>query len=317
MTQYIARRSLAGFISITVASFCIFSLLHLLPGNPAFMILGGRETTPTAEQVEIVTRRLGLDKPVLRQYGMWLGRIVKLDLGDSYIQNLRLSDEIPKRLWRSLQLTIPALIVGTAIGVALGVLAAYRHGELVDVGANVLSLLAYSTPVFVVGAGLMVVFAINLGWLPTSGYVGIEAGLISFLKGRILPWMTLTVAPIAIGFRMTRSCVLETLYADHVRTARSKGVRERSVLWRHALRSALPPIVTTFGMQAGAMFGGSVLVESLFNWPGMGIYMLQAANTHDYPAIQAMALVIAVLFVATNLVVDVVCGLIDPRISYS
>ena len=316
MTSYFAKRVIAGITSLLAVSFCIFFLIHLLPGNPAYAVLGGRQGVPTADQVAIVTEKLGLDRPIPVQYGRWLWRVLHLDLGESYIQNVSLSQEIPKRLSRTMELVLPALIIGTSMGILLGVFSATRRGRVPDFVLTVLSLVGYSIPVFVVGAGFVVVFALQLKLVPTSGYVRLSTGLGPFLRAHILPVVALSLAPMATTLRMTRSCTLETLGSDYIRTARAKGVREGVVVAKHAFRSALPPIVTMIGLLAGRMIGGSIIVESLFNWPGLGVYTLQAVGTHDYPVIQAVALVVAVFFVSVNVLVDLGCGWLDPRIAY-
>jgi len=317
MLRYILRRLTAGVLSILIASFVIFFLIHLLPGNPAYAVLGGLQGAPTAEQVAVVTKRLALDKPILVQYGMWLGRLLHLDLGTSFVQNVELSQEIPKRFLRTMGLAIPALVIGALSGVALGMLSATRRGRMPDLVLTVLSLVGYSMPSFVVGAFLIILFSLHLKMFPTSGYTELAAGLGPFLRAHALPVITLALAPLAMTLRLTRSCTLETLAADYVRTARAKGVRESAVVLKHGLRSSLTPIVTSIGMMAGRMLGGSIIVESLFNWPGLGVYTLQAVSTHDYPVIQAVALVLAILFISLNMLVDVACGLLDPRITYS
>lgn len=316
MISYLLRRGFEGIIVIFLVSICVFSLLHLLPGNPAYSILAGLQGPPTIEQVETVTRQLGLDKPIHMQYLRWMGKLLRLDFGRSYIHSSDIREELSVRLTRSLQLIIPALAIGLLVGIPLGVISAVHHGKPLDTALTVSSLVAYSTPVFVVGALLVVAFALTLGWFPTSGYTSLSKGFGPFLQHAILPILTLSISPIAVTVRMTRSCMLETMYTEYVQTARAKGISESRVLFRHVLRSALPPIVTVVALQTGHMFAGSVLVESLFTWPGMSGYLLQAVNTHDYPVIQMVVLVVALIFIGLNLIADIVCGFLDPRIIY-
>lgn len=316
MISYLLRRGFEGIIVIFLVSICVFSLLHLLPGNPAYSVLAGLQGPPTLEQVEAVTKRLGLDKPIHVQYLQWVGRLFRLDLGRSYIHSSDIREELGVRMTRSLQLIIPALAIGLLVGVPLGVISAVHHGRPLDTALTVSSLVAYSTPVFVIGALLVVAFSMVLGWFPTSGYTPLSEGLGPFLRRAILPTLTLSISPIAVTVRMTRSCMLEAMYMEYVQTARAKGLSESRVLFGHVLRSALPPIVTVVALQVGYMFAGSVLVESLFTWPGMSSYLLQAVNTHDYPVIQMVVLVVALIFIVLNLIADVACGFLDPRIVY-
>jgi peptide/nickel transport system permease protein len=215
-----------------------------------------------------------------------------------------------------LQLVIPATLLATAAGVSLGMFAARRRGRLADPIASSTALLGFSMPVFVVGMLLVAVFSITLGWLPPTGYIPFGEDPAGFLRHLILPALALSAAPMAITMRMTRSSFLEQSALDYVRTARAKGLPEPAVAWRHVLRNALLPVVTVVGLQIGGMFAGAVLVEYIFSWPGLNTLLLNSISTRDYPIIQGVVLLAAVLFVFVNLVTDLCYAFVNPRIRY-
>jgi len=224
--------------------------------------------------------------------------------------------DLANRLPRTLQLVIPATILATAAGVSLGMFAARRRGRLADPIASSTALMGFSMPVFVVGMLLVAVFSITLGWLPPTGYVSFGEDATGFLRHLILPTLALSAAPIAITMRMTRSSFLEQATLDYVRTARAKGLPEPAVAWRHVLRNALLPVVTVVGLQIGSMFAGAVLVEYIFSWPGLNTLLLNSISTRDYPIIQGVVLLAAVLFVFVNLITDLCYAFVNPRIRY-
>jgi peptide/nickel transport system permease protein len=224
--------------------------------------------------------------------------------------------DLANRLPRTLQLVIPATLLATAAGVSLGMFAARRRGRLADPIASSTALMGFSMPVFVVGMLLVAVFSITLGWLPPTGYVSFGEDAAGFLRHLILPTLALSAAPIAITMRMTRSSFLEQATLDYVRTARAKGLPEPAVAWRHVLRNALLPVVTVVGLQIGSMFAGAVLVEYIFSWPGLNTLLLNSISTRDYPIIQGVVLLAAVLFVFVNLITDLCYAFVNPRIRY-
>jgi peptide/nickel transport system permease protein len=298
-----------------IATILFFSI-HLLPGDPVLLILGGDAAQPTPEQIAMVRAKLGLDQPLWLQYAVWLQRVSQGDFGRSLVDDRSVARDLANRLPRTLQLVIPAMLVATVAGVSLGMFAARRRGRLADPLASTSALLGFSMPVFVVGMLLVALFSITLGWLPPTGYVPFGEDPAGFLRHLILPTLALSAAPMAITMRMTRSSFLEQSALDYVRTARAKGLPEPAVAWRHVLRNALLPVVTVIGLQVGGMFAGAVLVEYIFSWPGLNTLLLNSISTRDYPIIQGVVLLAAVLFVFVNLITDLCYALVNPRIRY-
>ena len=316
MWTYLLRRLGASVALLLVVATILFFSIHLLPGDPVLLILGGDAAQPTPEQIAAVRAKLGLDKPLWLQYLSWLQRVGQGDLGQSLVDDRPVARDLANRLPRTLQLVIPATLLSTAAGVSLGMFAARRRGRIADPLASSTALLGFSMPVFVVGMLLVAVFSITLGWLPPTGYVPFGEDPVGFLRHLILPALALSAAPMAITMRMTRSSFLEQSALDYVRTARAKGLPEPSVAWRHVLRNALLPVVTVVGLQIGGMFAGAVLVEYIFSWPGLNTLLLNSISTRDYPIIQGVVLLAAVLFVFVNLATDLCYALVNPRIRY-
>jgi len=316
MWKYVLRRMGVSILLLFVVATILFFSLHLLPGDPAILVLGGDTAQPTPEQIAMVRANLGLDQPLYVQYFAWFGRLFRGDFGRSLADERPVARDLANRLPRTLQLVIPATLIATAIGVPLGMFAARRRGGLADPTASALALLGFSMPVFVVGMLLVVVFSMQLGWLPPTGYVAFGENPKDFFRHLILPVLALSAAPMAITMRMTRSSFLEQSALDYVRTARAKGLAEGMVAWRHVLRNALLPVVTVIGLQAGSMFAGAVLVEYIFSWPGLNLLLLNSISTRDYPIIQGVVLLAAVMFVLVNLITDLCYAAINPRIRY-
>jgi peptide/nickel transport system permease protein len=316
MGTYLLRRTGASVVLLFVVATILFFSIHLLPGDPVLLILGGDAAQPTPEQIALVQTKLGLDKPLWMQYLTWLKRISQGDLGRSLLDDRLVARDLANRLPRTLQLVIPATLLSTAVGVSLGMFAARRRGRLADPLASSTALMGFSMPVFVVGMLLVALFSITLGWLPPTGYVPFGEDPAGFLRHLLLPTLALSAAPMAITMRMTRSSFLEQTALDYVRTARAKGLPEPTVAWRHVLRNALLPVVTVVGLQIGGMFAGAVLVEYIFSWPGLNTLLLNSISTRDYPIIQGVVLLAAVLFVFVNLITDLCYALINPRIRY-
>jgi len=312
----VLRRTGLSLVLLFVIATILFFSLHLLPGDPALLVLGGDAAQPTPEQIAMVRAKLGLDQPLWLQYATWLERVMRGDLGRSLVDDRPVARDLANRLPRTLQLVIPATLLSTAIGVALGMFAARRRGRLADPLASSTALMGFSVPVFVVGMLLVALFSITLGWLPPAGYVPFGEDPLGFLRHLILPTLALSASPMAITMRMTRSSFLEQASLDYVRTARAKGLPEPAVAWRHVLRNALLPVVTVVGLQIGGMFAGAVLVEYIFSWPGLNTLLLNSISTRDYPIIQGVVLLAAALFVFVNLVTDLCYALINPRIRY-
>lgn len=317
MRAYLVRRFITAAVLLWSVASVVFFSIYLLPGDPAHIILGGMDANPTPEQLRAVRKSLGLDRPIVVRYVDWLGGVARGDFGRSLITSRPVAGDLSTRLLRTLQLIVPAIVVAAAAGIAIGLLAAKRRGTALDPLASATALLGFSVPVFVAGPILVYIFALWLHALPSGGYANMYEGTSRFLAHLALPALTLAAAPMATTMRMTRSAVLEQLPQDYVRTARSKGLGERGVLRQHVLRNAYLPVLTILGLQVGAMFAGSVIVETIFNWPGMNTYLLQAINVRDYPVIQAVVLVASGIFVAVNFLTDVGYALLDPRIRYS
>jgi peptide/nickel transport system permease protein len=281
----------------------VFLLLHLVPGDPVDLMLGEQAVAADRAQMRA---QLGLDLPLGEQYAAYLGRTLAGNLGLSLPSRDPVSARIGERYGATVELMLGAMAIALAVSFPLGMLAAVRHGRWLDHTASVFAVLGVAVPSFWLGPMLILVFAIWLDWLPVDGREG-PASL-------VLPALTLGLALAALLSRMLRSALVGVLGEDYVRTARAKGLPERTVLWRHALRNALIPIVTLIGLQVGVLLSGAIITESIFDWPGLGGLLLDAIRRRDYPLVQGCVLVIALTYVAVNLATDLSYGWIDPRI---
>jgi peptide/nickel transport system permease protein len=314
MGRYVIRRLLQAALMIFIVATLVSVFIHLLPGDPAYTILG--EERATEERVDAIREQLGLNRPIYEQYVDWLGGVVRGDLGNSLISGRPIRTDLQLRIPRTFELGGVAVLISVLVGIPLGVLAArYRNGP-VDLLATSFAILGLSVPVFVVGPLLVLLLSVKTDILPASGYVSFSEDPVEHLKRLALPAVTLGVLSSATIIRMTRSSMLEVLGEDYVRSARSRGLGERSVLFTHALRNALIPVVTIIGLQMGTLLGSSVLVEYIFNWPGVSTFLIDGINRRDYPIVQAVILVIAVTFILLNLLTDLIYAWIDPRIKY-
>lgn len=314
MTRFIVRRLLLAIPTLIGVTFLVFLSIRLIPGDPA-IALAGELATP--ELIEMVRRDLGLDQPVVNQYVNYLSRVLQGDMGRSIRSRLPVREEIEIRLPRTLLLAVVSLTISATIGIAIGVTAATHPNSWFDGGSMVFALLGVSMPIFWLGLMLMILFAVLLPqWLGLSGPVLPPTGSGTW-QHLVMPVIALAANSMAIQARMTRACMLEVLRQDYIRTARAKGQRERIVIYRHALRNALLPIVTIIGLQFGTLLGGAVLTETVFAWPGIGRLLVDAIGFRDYPVIQGTVLTIAIGFVLTNLIVDSLYAYLDPRITYS
>ncbi|MFS8581556.1 MAG: ABC transporter permease [Limnochordales bacterium] len=313
MLPYIARRLLYAIPTLLGVTFLVFVSVRLIPGDPAVAIAGERATPELIEQVRL---ELGLDQPLLTQYGRFLLGLVQGDLGTSLRTRLPVAPEVWRRLGQTLLLAAASLLLASVVGMFLGIVSATRPYSIFDNAGMVLALLGVSTPVFWLGLMLMLVFSVELPkMLQLSGPILPPTGSGTW-KHLVMPAVTLGAYSTGIIARMTRSSMLDVIGHDYIRTARAKGLSERVVTYRHALRNALVPVITVQGLQFGTLLGGAVLTESVFAWPGLGRYLVDAIFLRDYPVVQAAILVIAVGFIIINLVVDLVYGLVDPRIRY-
>ena len=313
MLGFILRRLFATIPVLGMVALFVFFMLRRTPGDPA-AVLAGDNGTP--QQIEEIREQLGLNKPILTQLIIWGGKLLQGDLGESFYFKKPVTQLIMFRVEPTLSLAAITLIITILIAVPLGVLAAYRHGSWVDRFVMGFSVMGFSVPVFVMGYLLMYIFAIELKLFPVQGYKSISDGFWPYLHRLLLPGATLSVIYIALIARITRASMLEVLDEEYIRTARSKGVKERVVLLSHALRNASVPIVTVIGIGIGLLIGGVVVTESVFNIPGLGRLTVDAVLGRDYPTIQAVILVFSFVYVIINLAVDLVYCLLDPRIRY-
>ena len=315
MGPFLARRLLHLGPVLLGVSLIVFLVMHLAPGDPAEVMLGANANK---EDLARLRTQLGLDQPLHVQYVTWISHVARGDLGRSLWMKRPVLGEVLERFKATMLLTGSALLLSTIGGIALGIASATRANSLLDRLSGVASLFGASMPVFWLGIVLMVIFSLWLGWLPASGmyapYGG--GGLRDLLSHLILPAVTLAAASVTIIARLTRATMLETLGQDYVRTARAKGLGERTVVWRHALKNALIPIVTVVGVQAGYLLGGAVLTETVFAWPGVGTLVVQGILARDMPLVQGGVLVIALSFVLVNLLVDTLYAWLDPRIKF-
>jgi glutathione transport system permease protein len=310
--QYIGQRLLVLPIVLLGVSVLVFLVLHLVPGNPAQVIAGPDAPPETVRQIEI---ELGLDRPLPEQYGLYLGRVLQGDLGRSLTSHRPVLADVMDALPNTIQLTLIAAILTPLMAVPLGIVAAAKRGSATDSGLMLGSTLGITAPVFAVALGLMWIFGYQLRLFPISGYGG-PIWTADGLRSVALPALTLAVAGVAGLARLTRSAMLEVLGQDYVRAARAKGLRENSVLLRHALRNALLPVITVIGLQVAYLLSGAVVTETVFAWPGVGRLAVYAIAARDFPLVQGTVLVIALGFVLVNLAIDVLYAYVDPRIHY-
>ena len=311
MSRYILRRLLAAIPVMVVVATTVFLLLFLTPGDPARVILGPEATE---EQVTQLRGQLGLDRPAHEQLLSWYGRLIQGDLGHSLFLNRPVTQAIAERAEPTLLLTALASIVAIGLGLPLGILSAVRRGRWVDTLAMLVAIGGVSMPTFWLGLNLILLFGVTLAVLPVAGYQPLSAGLWESLRYMIMPAITLGLAQGALLARVTRSMMLDTLGDDYVRTARAKGLGEAGVVFAHALRNALIPLITIIGLTFAILMGGAVITEQVFNIPGVGRLLIQAISRRDYPVVQGVVLIVAGLYVFINLVVDIIYAYLDPRL---
>jgi peptide/nickel transport system permease protein len=313
MLPYIAKRLLATIPVMAVVAVFVFALLRLTPGDPAAIIAG---SAATSQDVANIRLKLGLDEPIVTQFFVWLGNMARGDFGESFFFKRTVASLVTDRIEPTLMLSLTTIVLSVLIAVPLGVVAAYRQGTWIDRIVMGFSVLGFSVPVFVIGYVLIYVFAIELNWLPVQGYQPLREGLWGCLQRLVLPSVTLSVIYVALIARITRTSVLEVLGEDYIRTARAKGLTDRVVLMRHALRNASVPIVTVIGIGIALLIGGVVVTESVFSIPGLGRLTVDAVLARDYPTVQAVILLFSFVYVLINLLVDVSYTALDPRIRY-
>jgi len=313
MRQYVFRRLLLLPVTALGVSVLVFLVLHLVPGNPAQVIAGADAPPATVQAIE---HELGLDRPLPEQYWNYLRRVLHGDLGRSLRSKRPVISDIKDALPNTLALAALAAAVTPLIAIPLGMIAATRQGTAVDTTVTFLSTVGITIPVFAIGLLLIFVFGIRFSWLPISG-IGGSLWSLDGLRHAILPAITLSLGSIAVVTRLSRSALLEVLNQDYIRTARAKGLKERSVILRHGFKNALLPVITVYGLQIGALLSGAVVTETVFAWPGIGRLAVSAIQGRDFPVVQGCLLVVATVFVLVNLAVDLLYALIDPRIHYT
>jgi peptide/nickel transport system permease protein len=313
MLAFIVRRLLLLVPVLLIVGVVVFTLIQLIPGDPAAVMLG-REAT--LEQKEALRERLGLDEPVLAQFFTWFGNALRLDFGESLFMGMPVTQALLERAEPTGLLTLYALTLAVGVAIPAGVLAAVRANSLLDRVLMVVSIGGVAIPSFFFGILLILLFAVVLGWLPSGGYAGIRDDPAQHARYMLLPSVTLGFSAAGLLARLVRSTMLDVLNDDYVRTAYAKGLRERSVVVLHALRNAMIPVLTVVGIALGGMLGGAVVIETVFNIPGMGRLLVQSVTRRDFPVVQGAVMTVAAIQVLVMLLVDVLYVYVDPRIRY-
>jgi peptide/nickel transport system permease protein len=313
MKLYVLQRLVAALPVLLLVTVITFSILHFTPGDPAVLLLGDDAT-----EAEIIKmqQKLGLDRPVYVQYWKWLTRLVQGDFGNSVLSGQPVLQAMTERLEQTLVLSIASLCMAVLIALPLGIIAAWKANTWIDRSAMVFATLGFSIPAFLVGINLIYLFSVKLHMFPVMGYVSLKEGLFPFVRHLALPTITLALAYAALIGRMTRATMLEILREDYIRTARAKGLQERLVLLRHALRNAAIPIVEIIGISFGNLVAGVVVTETVFAIPGLGRLIVEAVANRDYPIIQGSILLVGLSYVLINLIVDLLYCYFDPRVKY-
>lgn len=311
MVRYILKRLGQSLIVIFIVSIMVFILMHSIPGDPVSIFLGD---SATPEQIEYYTKEFGLDQPMYVQYFRWVSGLFQGELGRSITYQLDVKELLLSRVACTVSVTLPAFIIALLIGIILGVVTSVNRGKPKDYVLTSIANIGIATPSFWLGILLVYIFALKLKILPVQGYVSPSKSLGGYLRCLVMPVIVLSIGHLASTTRQTRSSMLEVLSQDYIRTARSKGLSEKKVIYKHALRNALIPIVTMMGGAIGGLIGGTVVIESLFNIPGVGSLMLTAITNKDYMVVQNVTFFISVAVVLANLIVDILYGVIDPRI---
>lgn len=318
MTRYITYRLIMAVIVLFLVSIFVFLAMRLLPGDPVLMYVSASSMQKVSEEkINDIRHQFGLDKPILEQYINWFADVCHGDLGTSILNCSPVIQEILRRLPITVHLGMLAFIISAIIGIPAGVLCAVKRGDWLDNLVTTLSNVGITVPIFWLGILLIYVFALHFRWLPVMGYTSPFEDFWLSTKQLIMPVFCLAVGPIAANARQARSSMLEVISKDYIRTAWSKGLAERYIIIRHALKNGLMPVVTLSGMSIGTILGGSVLIETVFNIPGMGRLAVTSVINQDYPYVQAIVLIMAIGIVLSNLLVDISYGWLDPRIHYN
>ncbi|GED70796.1 peptide ABC transporter permease [Brevibacillus reuszeri] len=306
MAQYLWNRLAAGLLVVFGISVFTFALVHMIPGDPVRMMLGQKATQ---EQVEHIREQMGLNKPLVEQYTTYVTGIIQGDFGTSLKTGQPVLTEIMNRFPATLKIAVTAILIAIVVGIAMGIVAAKYKDTIVDRAVLTLATMGVSIPGYWLGLLLMLLFAVKWKWFPIAGGTG--------LKDLVLPAVTLGVYASTIICRLTRSGMLEVLSQDYIRTARAKGINESVILFRHAFRNVMIPVVTVVGLQMASLLGGAVLIEQVFSWPGIGTLAIDAIFSRDFPMIQGTTLFMGIVYVSVNIVIDLLYGFIDPRIDVS
>lgn len=335
MLQFLLRRLGMVIPTFIGVSLFTFALIYLIPGDPITIMGGERGFGP--EQRAELEAMLGLDKPIWQQYFIYLGNVLQGDLGTSYVTRQPVMSEFMSLFPATIELTVCAAIFAVITGLTLGILAAIKRGGLLDHTVMTISLTGYSMPIFWWALLLILLFSVNLGWTPVSGRLDVmywvdevtgfmlidtllsdeDGAFISALSHLVLPSIVLGTIPMAVIARMTRSSMLEVLGEDYIRTARAKGLSKRRIIVKHALRNALIPVITVMGLQVGLLLSGAILTETIFAWPGIGKWLIESIGRRDYPVVQGGLLLIATIIILVNLLVDLMYGVVNPRVRHS
>lgn len=313
MAKKIVRKVLLMLPVLFLVSIILFTLMEVLPGDAAY----GLGSDVSDEYIQQFREEHGLDKPAYVRYLDWVTNMLKGDFGVSLISELPIIDRIKVRFPVTLELTLLSMIVAVVIAIPAGILSAVKRNTLTDYLTSVLAMVGVTIPPFWLGMLMVLLFSITLGWLPASGYVELTESVSENLTRMIMPALALGTQFAATVTRQTRSAFLETLDQDYIVTAKAKGLPQRVVIWKHALRNALIPIVTTIGMQTGRLFGGAVVIETVFALPGIGREIVNSILLRDYPVVMALIMIVAFIVIVINTLIDIIHGLIDPRISQS
>lgn len=311
MGAFFTRRLFQLVLQAFCAATIIFFMIRLVPGDPAVATLGDNATQ---EQIDHIHDLMGLNKPLYEQYATYMGNVARGDFGKSLISGRPVMTDIRLRLGNTIEIAVLAVLISILVGMPLGIIAALRANRAPDIVLSSGSALGLALPSFVVGTVLVLIFGLKLGWLPQSRFVAFRDEPWQHIKLIILPVATLSASAIAVVMRMTRSSMLEVVRQDYIRTARAKGLVEQTVVLRHALRNAINPVVSIIGLELAALLGGTVIVETIFNWPGLSSLLMSGVRSRDYPVIQGVVLLICVMTIVINVLVDLTYGLLDPRI---
>jgi peptide/nickel transport system permease protein len=311
MLKYITRRLLMTIPTFLIVALVVFTLMRLVPGDPAAVMVGDLDDPTILAQVR---RELGLEEPLPQQFAIWLGSVLRGELGQSLMTGEDVLDAMLRRFKVTAQIVMVSVVLAVLVAIPVGLLAAWRQNRTADVITMFLVILAVSVPSFWVGILLILVFGVELGWLPTIGYVSIGENLAEGVRYLILPVTALLLGEMASLARMMRSSTIEVLRLEYITHARAKGLSEGVVLWRHALPNAFAPVLTVLGLMLGSLLGGAVVIETVFTLPGLGRFLVDGIYARDYPVVQGTLLLVAAIYVLTNLIVDLLYPLFDPRV---